>query len=96
MTTRKDQGRSQKEPCPLTTDASKRTAANKLAASVKNSFPAGLSQPALRALAAAGLKNLDQLTKVREADVAKLHGMGPTGIKTLREALKRNGQSFKS
>jgi hypothetical protein len=41
------------------------------------SLPAGLSQPALRALAGAGYATLDQLAKVREADLAKLHGMGP-------------------
>ena len=57
-------------------------------------FPAGLSQPALRALSAAGYTRLDQLTKVKEADLLKLHGMGPKAMGLLRSALKADGQSF--
>jgi len=74
-------------PCPLTTDKRKRAAADQLAASVERGFPAGLSQPALRALARAGYSSLDQLVKVREADLLALHGMGPKGVETLRAAL---------
>ena len=57
-------------------------------------FPPGLSQPALRALNSAGYISLDQLTKVKEADLKKLHGMGPKGIDLLRAALKAKGRSF--
>jgi hypothetical protein len=57
-------------------------------------FPAGLSQPALRALAGAGYTNLEQLAKVRASDLLKLHGMGPKGIETLRSALKAHGLAF--
>lgn len=80
--------------CPLTTSETKRKAANKLAATVKENLPAGLAQPALRALAAAGYSNLAQLARVREADLAKLHGMGPKAMRIICEALKRRGQSF--
>ena len=81
---------------PLTTSKRKRRAANKLAATVQEGFPTGLAQPALRALAAAGLSSLDQLTKIREADLAKLHGIGPKAVELIRAALKRRGQSFRA
>jgi hypothetical protein len=57
-------------------------------------FPKGLSQPALRALLGAGYTSLDQLTTVKEADLLKLHGMGPKAIVLLRSALHARGQSF--
>jgi hypothetical protein len=60
----------------------------------ESDFPAGLSQPALRALAGAGYVRLEQLAKVREADVLRLHGMGPKGIRLLRQALADKGLSF--
>ena len=59
------------------------------------SLPEGLAQPALRALASAGIARLDQLAKVSEGEIAKLHGMGPSGIKLLRAALAAKGLSFK-
>jgi DNA-directed RNA polymerase alpha subunit len=62
---------------------------------VRDGFPAGLSQPALRALAGAGYSRLDQLAKISEADLRKLHGMGPKAIETIRTALKKKGQSFR-
>ena len=82
--------------CPLTTDSQARQAANELAATVKDSLPPGLSQPALRAFAAAGYSRLDQFTKLREADLLKLHGVGPKAIRILRAALAERGQSFLS
>jgi hypothetical protein len=57
-------------------------------------FPKGLSQPALRALLEAGIISLDQLTTIPEADLLKLHGMGPKAIVLLRSALEARGQSF--
>jgi hypothetical protein len=59
-----------------------------------NAFPAGLSQPALRALAAAGYTSLDQLAQVTGADLGRLHGMGPKAIELLRQALAEDGRSF--
>ena len=58
-------------------------------------LPAGLSQPAIRALESAGLTRLDLLVAVTESEVAKLHGMGPKGVLTLKQALKARGLSFK-
>jgi hypothetical protein len=60
---------------------------------VQHDFPR-TSQPALRALLAAGYTRLDQLTTVTEADLRKLHGMGPKALGILREALAARGQSF--
>jgi hypothetical protein len=58
-------------------------------------FPAGLSQPALRALEAAGLTRLEHLRRKTEAEVAALHGMGPKGVTLLRQALAARGWDFK-
>ena len=57
-------------------------------------FPAGLSAPALRALAGVGYTRLEQLSRVSEADIKRLHGMGPKGIRLLRQALEAKGLSF--
>jgi len=82
--------------CPLTTSTRKRQAANKLAATVKNTLPPGLSQPALRAFAAAGYSSLDQFTKLTEAELLRLHGVGPKAIRILRAALAEQGESLLS
>lgn len=54
----------------------------------------GLSAPARRALAQAGLERLEQLRQARAADLLRLHGMGPKAIATLRAALDARGWSF--
>lgn len=59
-----------------------------------SNFPK-IGSPATRALEAAGYTNLKQLTKVTEAELAQLHGMGPKALVILREALKVEGLSFK-
>jgi DNA-directed RNA polymerase alpha subunit len=61
---------------------------------LEHDFPAGLSKPALSALEAAGYTRLDQLAQATEADLLKLHGMGPKGIDMLRRALKARGKAF--
>jgi len=53
-----------------------------------------MGAPALRALASVGVTRLEQLTAFTEKDIKKLHGMGPNGIKQLREALEQHGLSF--
>ena len=60
----------------------------------KHDLPAGLAQPAIRALSGAGYTRLDQLTRVKEAELLKLHGMGPKAIALIRGALKARGKSF--
>ena len=54
-----------------------------------------LAAPARRALLAAGYTRLEQLTKVKESDVMKLHGMGPNAMRALRNALQERGLSFR-
>lgn len=60
----------------------------------ESDLPTGLSQPAQRALAGAGYNRLEQLTRVSEKEILALHGMGPKGIRLLREALAEKGWSF--
>ena len=50
-------------------------------------FPAGVGGPVLRALATAGIRSMRGLTRWTERDLAALHGMGPKGIRILKEAL---------
>jgi hypothetical protein len=57
-------------------------------------FPTRLAKPAQRALAGAGYTHLAQLTQVTEAELAKLHGMGPKALGQLREALAEKRLSF--
>ena len=54
-----------------------------------------LAAPAQRALNSAGITHLEQLTKVTEAELGQLHGMGPKALGILRETLKAQGLSFK-
>jgi hypothetical protein len=61
---------------------------------LKHNLHAGLAKPALRALIAAGYTRLDQFTKVKGADLLKLHGIGPKAIDLIRSALNARGQSF--
>ncbi len=58
-------------------------------------FPAGMSGPALRALAAAGVRSMDDLTRWSEAELLALHGMGAKGVRTLRDALAASGRTFR-
>ncbi len=53
-----------------------------------------LAAPARRALSGAGYTRLDQLAQASESDLTKLHGLGPTAIAALREALHERGLSF--
>lgn len=60
-----------------------------------NDLPAKIGNPARRALDAAGITHLDQLTAMTERELAALHGMGPKALGLLRDALAANGQSFR-
>jgi DNA-directed RNA polymerase alpha subunit len=55
-----------------------------------------LASPAQRALAAAGITQLAQLTRMSETELARLHGIGQNAINTLRLALSEKGLSFRS
>ncbi len=60
----------------------------------ESDFPIGLSAPARRALDGAGYLRLEQLSRVSEAEVKRLHGIGPNALKQLRQALEAKGLSF--
>lgn len=60
----------------------------------ESDFPEGLSAPARRALANAGYSRLEQLATVREDEIRRLHGIGPTALEQLRRALSVKGLSF--
>lgn len=53
-----------------------------------------LSKPAQRALANAGIKNLEELSMLTEVDFMKLHGIGKSTLLPLKAALSDNGLSF--
>lgn len=54
-----------------------------------------LAAPARRALDGAGYSTLEQLAEAREATVGDLHGIGPSALETLREALESHDLSFR-
>jgi hypothetical protein len=60
----------------------------------ESNFPSQLAQPARRALAGAGYTCLEDLTKVREAEIRKLHGIGVNALTQLRDALEAYGLTF--
>ena len=57
-------------------------------------IPAGIGQPARRALTAEGYTSLEQLTQVTAAELGRLHGVGPKAVRLLGEALAERGLSF--
>ena len=60
----------------------------------ESDLPTGLAAPARRALAGAGYRTLEQLAGVREAEVERLHGIGPNALEQLRRALAARGLAF--
>ncbi|MBP1961550.1 DNA-binding protein [Paenibacillus aceris] len=60
----------------------------------QSDLPAKLANPARRALASAGYLRLDQLSKLTESELMKLHGMGPKAKEQLRSALAEKGLTF--
>lgn len=61
----------------------------------KDGFLSLISAPARRALENIGVSNLKQLSELCEADLLKLHGMGPASIPKLKKALTKAGLSLK-
>lgn len=73
------------------TDGWRCRASRRLIAEHTDALPATLAKPALRALAEAGYVQIGQLDGVSEADLRKLHGVGPNAIAELRRALSARG-----
>ncbi|MFL5704301.1 MAG: DNA-binding protein [Ktedonobacteraceae bacterium] len=60
----------------------------------ESDLPIELAAPARRALVGAGYLRLEQLTRISEAELKQLHGIGPNALKQLRHALEARGLSF--
>lgn len=59
-----------------------------------DSLPPGIGSPAQRALAAAGITRLEQFTSISEAELLKLHGVGPKAVRIIKESLHENELAF--
>lgn len=55
-----------------------------------------ISKPAQRALKAAGIETLDQLTQYKEEELLALHGFGNKALGILKTTLAEYGLSFKA
>ena len=55
------------------------------------SFPKGVAQPAIRALASIGVHNLEAVARHSRTELKALHGMGPKALRILEEALAARG-----
>lgn len=58
-------------------------------------FPHGIGKPAASALKHAGYFKLKQLTKLSEAELLQMHGVGPKAVRILKETMKEKGLSLK-
>ena len=54
-----------------------------------------LAAPAQRALASAGIATLEQLARLTEDEILKLHGVGKNAVAALRKALAAKGLAFR-
>ena len=60
----------------------------------ESDLPSTLSAPARRALTGAGCMRLEDVAKMNEHEIKKLHGVGPNAVEKLRQALHDHGLSF--
>ena len=58
-------------------------------------LPVRLSKPAYRALAAAGIHDLEGVSHFSEREISKLHGIRNHALVLLRGALSEKGLSFR-
>lgn len=57
-------------------------------------FLSRFSAPARRALEAHGITSAEELSKFTEKEVRQLHGIGPSSLPKLREALTEKGFTY--
>lgn len=60
----------------------------------RGDFPDTLPVPALRALLGAEIYNLEQLSGHSDAEILTLHGMSPSSLPLLKQALALEGFGF--
>jgi hypothetical protein len=53
-------------------------------------LPTTIGRPAINALAAVHITNLDDLSKLTEKELADLHGVGPKAVGILKQCLDEN------
>jgi len=61
----------------------------------QSGFLSLLGAPARRALQHAGVGSLEELATHTEKEILQLHGIGPSSMPVLREALKGSGLKFR-
>jgi len=61
----------------------------------ESGFLSRIGAPARRALEREGISSLRKLAEFSEREILQLHGIGPSTIPKLKEALKEVGLSFK-
>ena len=83
-----------KHQCDLRQSSAKRDAAEATAEALRPHFPAGVARPALRALAAAGYRQLADLDGVERRSLAELHGMGPKALDAIDGELRAGGMQL--
>lgn len=57
----------------------------------ESELPRAMGNPARSALALVGYTRLEQLAGASEAELLKLHGVGPRSMRILRETLEAQG-----
>jgi predicted RecB family nuclease len=62
----------------------------------KEGFLSLISAPARRALEGEGITSLEQLSTYSEKEILALHGMGPSSIPKLQDALRADGLAFRT
>ena len=60
-----------------------------------DALPKGIGSPATRALEAHGITSLTALTRISEAELRAMHGVGPKALRVLGAALSEHGLAFK-
>jgi len=58
-------------------------------------LPRAIGRPATNALQHVGIDRLEQIATMSEAELLRIHGVGPKAVKILRDALGERGQSFR-
>lgn len=60
----------------------------------QNDLPEKLSNPAKRALDAAGIFRLEQLSNFKKSEIKILHGIGPNAMIMLEKSMRERSLSF--
>jgi ERCC4-type nuclease len=54
-----------------------------------------LPGPAQRAILDAGIKTVEELSNMSEAEIMSLHGLGPNAVQTIKRFMAENGMALK-